>query len=240
MSPRPPRQSDASFVAFPTLKDAGEALARDASGWLRTALEKQGLASIAVPGGSSPAPFFRTLAAADLDWSAMRVTLTDERFVPENSDESNSKLLRRTFLQGRAAEAQFTMPALSNTTLERAALEWDSQIRAAPAFDLVVLGMGEDGHFASLFPGSPALADGLDIYADRYAIAAPDRTPQRLSLTLRALVRTQLMVFLIGGAAKRGLVESALWNKPSAEGLPISSLLRQSPIKPVFYWGAFS
>jgi len=235
-----PPLTDAAFIEFPAIKDAGEALAADAADWLKAALAEKGQASIAVPGGTSPAPFFRKLAEADLDWSAVRVTLTDERFVAEDSDESNSKLLRQTFLQGRAAAAHFVMPTLSNTALERAAGQWDLQIRAAPPFDLVVLGMGDDGHFASLFPGSPALAEGLDLNADRYALAAPDKAPQRLSLTLHALVRTGHLAFLIGGAVKRALVESALRKEPSAASLPISSLLRQSPVKPVFYWGAVS
>lgn len=231
---------DAAILEFPTLKDAGEAMGRDAADWLKAALAESGAAFIAVPGGKSPTPFFQTLAAVDLDWRSVRVTLTDERFVPAESDESNSKLLRGAFLRGRAAAAQFAMPALSNTTLERAADEWDAEIRAAPAFDFVVLGMGEDGHFASLFPGSPALAAGLDMGADRYAVAAPDKSPQRLSLTLRALTRTRRLAFLVSGAAKRAVIERALRNEADSENLPISTLLRQSPVKPVFYWGADS
>lgn len=229
---------NAEFLEFPTLKDAGEALARDAAGWLKSALAERGAASIAVPGGKSPTPFFQTLAAADLDWKSVLVTLTDERFVPVESDESNSNLLRKTFLQGHAAAAQFVMPDLSNATLERAADEWDAQLRAASSFDLVVLGMGEDGHFASMFPGSPALAEGLDLKADRYALAASDRTPQRLSLTLRALTRTQHLAFLISGAVKRDVIEAVQRNAAGSETLPISTLLRQSPVKPAFYWGA--
>jgi 6-phosphogluconolactonase len=230
---------DASIRAFPTLKEACEALAHDAADWLRAALQENGRASIAVPGGTSPAPFFRTLAQADLDWSKVRVTLTDERYVPLESDESNSRLLRQTFLQGRAAAAQFVMPDL-NASLEDAAKEWDAQIRAAPAFDLVVLGMGEDGHFASLFPASPALVQGLNLDADCYALPAQDKSPQRLSLTLRALTNTRHLVFLVGGATKREIIQNVLRNAAGVETLPISTLLRQSPVKPVFFWGAAS
>jgi 6-phosphogluconolactonase len=231
---------DAVIHEFGTLQEAGESLGRDAADWLKAALAENKSAVIAVPGGRSPTPFFQTLAAADLDWASVRVTLTDERFVPEDSPESNFRLLRGAFLQGRASAAQFVMPGLSNTTLERAASEWDAQIRAAPAFDLVVLGMGEDGHFASLFPGSPALGEGLDLNADRYAVAAPDKSPQRLSLTLRALTRTRRLAFLVSGAAKRDVIERALRNEAGSEYLPISILLRQSPVQPVFYWGAAS
>lgn len=234
------QSSDVVILEFATLRDAGEALGRDAASWVETALAENNAAFVAVPGGRSPTPFFQTLAAADLDWKSVRVTLTDERFVPEDSEESNSRLLRGAFLQGRASAAQFVMPALSNTTLERAASEWDALVRAAPAFDLVVLGMGEDGHFASLFPGSPALTEGLDLNAERYAVAAPDKSPQRLSLTLRALTRTRRLAFLVSGAAKRDVIERALRNEAGSENLPISTLLRQSPVKPVFYWGADS
>jgi 6-phosphogluconolactonase len=234
------QSSDVVILDFATLRDAGEALGRDAVPWLKTALAENDAAFVAVPGGRSPTPFFQTLAAADLDWKSVRVTLTDERFVPEDSEESNSRLLRGAFLQGRASAAQFVMPALSDTTLERAASEWDALIRAAPAFDLVVLGMGEDGHFASLFPGSPALTEGLDLNAERYAVAAPEKSPQRLSLTLRALTRTRRLAFLVSGTAKRDVIERALWNEAGSENLPISTLLRQSRVKPVFYWGADS
>lgn len=234
----PLRSPVAAFVEFPHLEDAGEALARDAAGWLKSAQSKKGDVFIAVPGGTSPAPFFQALAQADLDWGSVHVTLTDERFVPGDSDESNAKLLRRTFLHGDAARAHFAMPDLSNVTLAQAADAWDRQLRTAPDFDLVVLGMGDDGHFASLFPGGVALAAGLDLDADRYALAVPDRTPQRLSLTLRALLRTRRLAFLIGGAAKRAVVEAAWRGEPYAAGLPISSLIRQSPIEPSFYWGA--
>lgn len=234
------QSSDVVILEFATLRDAGEALGRDAVSWLKTALAENNAAFVAVPGGRSPTPFFQTLAAADLDWKSVRVTLTDERFVPEDSEESNSRLLRGAFLQGRASAAQFVMPALSDTTLERAASEWDALIRAAPAFDLVVLGMGEDGHFASLFPGSPALTEGLDLNAERYAVAAPDKSPQRLSLTFKALTRTRRLAFLVSGAAKRDVIERALRNETGSENLPISTLLRQSPVKPVFYWGADS
>ena len=164
--------------------------------------------------------------------------LTDERFVPEESDESNSKLLRRTFLQGRAAAAQFVTPPLSGVAIAEAANAWDGMLRAAPEFDLVVLGMGDDGHFASLFPGSAALAEGLDPNSDRFALAAEDRSPQRLSLTLRALLRTQRLAFLISGSSKRAILESARRGESGADLLPISTLLRQSPITPAFYWGA--
>lgn len=231
---------DAVILEFPTLKEAGEALGRDAADWLKAALSENGAAFIAVPGGRSPTPFFQTLAAADLDWSSVWVTLTDERFVPRDSDESNSRLLSGAFLHGRAAAAQFVMPELSGATLESAVDEWNVAIRAAPAFDFVVLGMGEDGHVASLFPGSPALAEGLDLNADRYAVAASDKSPQRLSLTLRALTRTGRLTFLVSGAAKRDVIECVLRNEAGSENLPISTLLRQSPVKPVFYWGADS
>jgi len=229
---------DVDFVEFANITEAGQTLARDAARWIAAALNEKGHAFIAVPGGKSPAPFFTELAAADLDWSRVRVTLTDERFVPEDSNDSNSGLLRRTFLQGRAAAAQFVMPALSGIAISQAADAWDALLRAAPQFDLVVLGMGEDGHFASLFPGSGALADGLDPKSERFALAAEDRAPQRLSLTLRALLRTERLAFLISGAAKRAVLNSARGNERGADQLPISTLLRQSPVTPAFYWGA--
>lgn len=228
------------LLEFADLPSAGRALAQDCAGWIAAALAQKGSAFFAAPGGKSPGPFFEALGNADLDWSKVTVTLTDERFVPEESGESNAGLLRRTFLRGPAQAARFLAPMAGAATLSEAAIVWDSALRAAPDFDAVVLGMGEDGHFASLFPGSAALAEGLDPTGSRAALAVDDRSPQRLTLTLRALLRSKRLTLLIAGEPKRAIFAAIARNDPDALKLPIASLLRQSPAPPVIYWGAHS
>lgn len=233
-----PGASTFTFHDYNNLQDAGRALARDAAQWLRAALARDGRACFAAPGGKSPTPFFAELAQTPLDWAHVSVTLTDERFVPLESADSNAGLLARTLLQGPARSAHFIAPPLDRASLSEAADGWDTLLRAAPVFDFVVLGMGDDGHFASLFPGSAALQAGLDPHSHRLVLPVEDRSPQRLSLTLRALLRTQHLALLVSGAAKRDILDAVARNDPDATKLPIASLLRHSPVLPAIYWGA--
>ena len=104
-----------------------------------------------------------------------------------------------------------------------------------PVFDAVLLGMGEDGHFASLFPGSPALAAGLDPASDALAVAVPAgqgglAPPQpRLSLTLAAIVRSRSIILLTGGEAKLAVLQAALSKGSDPRDRPIATLLNARP-----------
>lgn len=227
---------DATFVERLTLNEAAERLAVDVAALLAEAIDSKGGAFIAVPGGTTPQPFFLALAAKPVDWSKVRITLTDERWVSEDSDQSNARLIRHSLLRGPAANAVFTPPRTLTKSLAEAAAEWDAELRAAPPFDLVLLGMGEDGHFASLFPGGADLARNLDPESDILAVAAPDRDPPRLSLTLSAIRRSERVSFLVAGRKKRTLLDAALGG--AATDLPIFALLQHLSTPPTFYWGA--
>jgi 6-phosphogluconolactonase len=186
-------------------------LAARVAGELREALALRGGASLAVPGGTTPGPFLSRLSLADLDWSRVRVMLSDERFVPETSDRSNTALLRRTLLTNRAAAARllpFFEPAESPDAI-LARLE--GPIRAALPLDVCVLGMGEDMHTASLFPGADRLAEGLDPQGG--AVLLPMRAPgaaePRLTLTAPVLLSARHLHLLITGSAKRQALDRA-------------------------------
>lgn len=229
------------IIERPTLRDACLQMAEDAAHVLASALAKDGSAFIAVPGGTSPAPFFASLAERELEWAKIRVTLTDERWVPDDSAESNARLVRASLLQGPGASASFSPPLAPNSedvaSLEEAAAKWDFALKMAPAFDLVVLGMGEDGHFASLFPGGETLAKNLDPTSDVLAVPIDDRSPKRLSLTLSAIVRAKKVMLLIGGEKKRDLLGNVLRGDPQASALPIAALLRHATAAPTCYLG---
>lgn len=195
-------------------------------------LRLRGAASLVVTGGRSPGAVYDALSSAALDWAKVRVTLSDERFVDAASSDSNERLVRERLLQGRAARADFVGLRGTGETPEAAAAEASARLAGWPAFDVVLLGMGEDGHVASLFPGNPALPLGLD-RAAAPCIAVPQgegRAPPqpRLSLTAPRLVSSRLAIVLAGGLQKRRVLEQALDGGDPLE-LPMRAIVRSAP-----------
>ena len=181
---------------------------------LAAGLRQRGAAGLAATGGRSPGAVYDALSLAPLDWGRVRVTLTDERWVDPASPDSNEGLVRRRLLRGRAQDAHFLGLRGSADDIEDAAEQATDALYGWPPLDMVMLGMGEDGHVASLFPGSPALAHGLDRTAPA-CIAVPqgrDRPPPqpRLSLTIRPLTQAAQVLILTSGAAKRAVLDQAL------------------------------
>ena len=212
-----------------------DGLADAATGAVVSALEAglrlNGSAGLAATGGRSPGAVYDRLALAPLDWARVRVTLTDERWVDPASPDSNARLVRERLLQHRAADALFHPLHDRGPSLEAAAERASALLHAWPAFDAVMLGMGEDGHIASLFPGSPALDRGLDPAAPA-CIAVPrgdGRPPaqERLSLTIGRLTRAALVVILTSGSAKRAVLEKALAEGDPRE-LPVRAVLQSA------------
>jgi 6-phosphogluconolactonase len=161
----------------------------------------------------------------------VRVTLTDERWVHPSSPDSNERLVRGRLLTGRAAEAVFHPLRDRESSLEAAAEHASELFHSWPPLDVVMLGMGEDGHVASLVPGSPALERGLDPAAPA-CLAVPagqDRPPPqaRLSLTIRGLINSGLTLILASGAAKRAVLERALDGGDPRE-LPVRAVLQSA------------
>jgi 6-phosphogluconolactonase len=187
-------------------------------------------ASLVLAGGSTPAPLYEALSRAPAPWEDVWVTLSDERWIDADAADSNERMLRERLLKDAAAGTHL-IPLKTDDPTPRAALKSvDARIAAMPRpFDAVVLGMGEDGHFASLFPGPSSLA-GLDpICAENVvAIETPGAagSPHRLSLTLAALTDSRWIALMIRGEAKlRRLREPG--------DTPIAALLAQarSPIE---------
>jgi 6-phosphogluconolactonase len=211
--------------------DDAEALAAGAADLIGRALadrlQAAGQARFVATGGSTPVHTYGQLGRRNLDWRNVHITLSDERWVDPASSDSNERMLRESLLQGPAAAAQLTPLWSAAPTPEAAAERAESAVEPLLPFDVVLLGMGEDGHFASLFSGSPALAEGLDPESPRLCIGVPAAEPAppqpRISLTLRALLASRLIVLLTSGAAKRRVLQSAL----EGAHLPVRSLLLQ-------------
>ncbi len=178
---------------------------------LRAALIDRGAAHLCVTGGSSPGPVYDRLKGADLDWSHVAITLSDERWVDTTSPDSNARLIRERLLRGRAAAARFVCLKGEETDPVHGAWAADLKIAPLQPFDAVLLGMGEDGHIASLFPGSPVLEQGLDPAGARLVLHTPAGVPapleDRVTLTLPALIHAGLILVLTSGQAKRAILE---------------------------------
>jgi 6-phosphogluconolactonase len=222
---------------FATVDEAAQALALQVVKALQGGLAYRSAASLAVPGGRTPVPLFHALRDADLDWTHVGLTLTDERRVAADHQASNAALVRRELLQGRAAAAQF-VPLHDGGASTDAALEcvWQSLMSLPRPFDAVVLGMGDDGHFASLFPQSPGLSAALDPMQKPACVAmvAPTEPASRISLNLAALLQTRRLFLFITGARKRDLLLAAA--RRAEPPLPVASLLLQRVPMPEVYW----
>ncbi len=178
---------------------------------LTHAIAERGHGNLVVTGGSTPGPVYDRLANAPLAWPTVRITLSDERWVDPASPESNEKLVRERLLSGAAGQATFTALKADGADIDAAAWSADLAVAELSPFDVVLLGMGADGHICSLFPGNPMLADGLDPASARLVLAAPPGDPApsqpRLTLTLAALASARLILVLATGAAKRAVLE---------------------------------
>jgi len=220
-----------------SLAAAAATLAEQVVATLQKGVASLGMASLVVPGGRTPLPLFEALKDADLDWSRIAVTLTDERWVPENDPSSNAALVRDGLLKARASAARF-LPLYDGSADAVAAAPdvWRSLQELPRPFDAVVLGMGEDGHFASLFPGNGALSAALDPYAAPACVVmqAPDAPRERISLNLAALRQTRRLFLLVAGAAKQQVLLASARGEP--DGHPVAALLALRHPVPEVYW----
>jgi 6-phosphogluconolactonase len=223
---------------FTTVEAAARALGEHVASALRSGLAQCSAAGLAVPGGRTPVPLFHALREKELDWARVHVTLTDERWVAEDHAASNAALVRRELLQHRAAPATFHPLHDGSPSADGAAVSVWQSLRSLPRpFDAVVLGMGDDGHFASLFPHSPGLSAALDPVAPPACVAmrAPAEPTSRISLNLAALLQTRRLFLFITGAHKRDLLLTAARRAENAL-LPVAALLQQRVPMPEVYW----
>ena len=205
-------------------------LAQQIAQALRSAITARGQATLAVSGGKSPIAMFERLREQALDWSKVTVLLVDERCVPHSHADSNTALVREYLLQGPAAAASFatlfdTVPAdLNDAALHDLVAVANQRLRAiAFPLDVVVLGMGEDGHTASLFPAAPGLAQALASAGPMAGVRPATAPHARLTLTLPVLLAARHLHLSLAGAVKRQVFEEA--KRTSNPALPISLLL---------------
>ncbi len=200
------------LISYPSRDAAVAGVAARLAGALAVRLA-HGPAGLALPGGTTPAPVMAALAGVPLDWARVTVLPGDERLVAPDHPRSNYGLIRRHLLQGPAASARL-LPLTERTE--------------PPPPTATLLGMGEDGHVASLFPGAPGLAAALAPDAPPVvAMRAPDGEA-RLSLSAPVLRASGLLVIFITGAAKRAVIEVASGADPLQA--PVAAFLDRAEV----------
>ena len=222
-----------NWLAFDTAEAQSEALARAVAADLAVAIERDGQAVLAVSGGRSPVPFLERLARSELDWSRVAVTLVDERVLPDDHADSNARLVREHLLQDRAAAARFIALATQPDNAELSAEEANAAYRQPT---VAVLGMGDDGHTASLFPNADTLAAGLDMAGTQpiLCVTPPVAPHRRLSMTRPALLKCGKLYLSIQGETKRAVFDRARVAEDVA--LPVSCFLQQKETPLDVYW----
>lgn len=192
---------------------------------LRADLAERERALLVVSGGSTPVPFFEALAAMDLPWSRVDVTLADERWVAEDAEDSNARLVRAHLIQGPAAAATFVPLTSAAATPEEGVAEVSERLAGLtwPA-SVVILGMGGDGHTASLFPDSQELGLALSTADSVVAVRTPSQPQPRITLSADRLHRCPRHFLHITGEEKRTVLGRALAGDDT-RALPIRAFL---------------
>lgn len=226
------------LTQFSTRNELDNALATSVSELLNEVIKRKGKASIAVSGGSTPKGFFSLLSQCDIDWSKVTVTLADERWVAIDSQDSNTRLVHENLLQNKATVAKFFHlkqgEDLSDEILN------DLNVAAKTILlplDVLILGMGEDGHIASLFPCSDEISQGLDSDNDNALLKVMPKTAphQRISFSFAALSKSENTFLHLCGENKQVVLNQAL-NGHDVFEMPIRAFLHHPSLKIQTYW----
>lgn len=198
------------LIEYPDLEMMMIDLANQLAGELNSHLMRHDFASFAVPGGTTPGPVFDALCAANLDWDRVHVMLTDERWVPEASPRSNTRLLRERLLTDRAAASAYVPLYLEGAEPEDRLEEIAAAVERELPISVLLLGMGTDMHTASLFPGADRLDEALSDRAPPVlAMRAPGAPEPRITLTAPVLDAAMSKHVVITGPEKRAALEKA-------------------------------
>lgn len=221
---------------FDTREEASEAVAERLGELLSARLDAQGNAAIVVSGGTSPQRCLHTLSGTPLAWDKVHVVPSDERWVPPTHEDSNERMIRDNLLKSHAATAQLLPIYRDDASPEERCETLDADLRGLPLpFACSLLGMGEDAHFASLFPEFADLDEALDSESGILCVPVHTRSSEhvRVSLTMTTLTRSDEIILLFFGNEKLTVYEQA---KAESNGFPVSRLLRQKRSPVCAYW----
>jgi len=228
---------------FSTRDELFSAVAKRCEVQLSQSINNNGKASFIIPGGTTPAPAFKKLANSNLDWEKITVAQSDERWVEADHPQSNQGLTAKTLLIDNASIAGYLPMKNSASSTGEGLKECDASYgQLASPFSLTMLGMGLDGHIASLFPGSKEIEQGLDLSNQDLCIAidasgceVAGDYPKRMSLTMSAILTSELILLLVTGKEKLEVIQTALINnQPLVQ--PVAAILNQTNVPVEIYW----
>jgi len=227
---------------FPDRKTLYEAISASLYAELGKALEGDDNVGLVVPGGKTPIPIFERLSAMELQWSDIRVTLTDERWVETSNEASNEGMLRNSFLQNKAKAAHFIPLYTGDASPDKAEVVVHNRLSDFPWHNMIcMLGMGNDGHIASLFPNNPGLKKAIRLDEKMICMAQrPDPLPEeapyeRMTLTLSALLSAHKIYLVMVGEGKVETLEQAEEGNNISD-MPVRGVLQQAITPVQVYW----
>jgi 6-phosphogluconolactonase len=215
-----------------------QTLAKQVADLLSSAIAKNGKASLAVSGGSTPKGFFCALSQHTLPWQKVTITLADERWVGIEDAASNTALVHQHLLQNNAAKAKFFHIKQGDELCQETLTDLDLAAKSTfLPLDVVILGMGEDGHTASLFPCSDEISQGLDVDNQHTFIKVKPKTAphQRITFSFRALSEAKNTFLQIAGSGKKQVLEQAIAGTDKFE-MPIRAFLQHPHINTQVFW----
>lgn len=228
---------------FDSKEEYNQTLGTDLAQCLTDGIKQDGHAVLMVSGGSSPAPAYKYLSSLDLAWEKISVAMVDERWVDKTHEKSNEQFIKSTLLQDKAAKAPFITMKNDAETAEQGQADCQKEYAALKqTFDVIILGMGPDGHTASLFPHAEGLKHALetsDIVAPINAIKSDvtgDIT-ERMTLTLQAIKQAKVIKLLISGEQKLAVYNETKAGDNIAD-MPLRAVLKQTQVPVEVYWTA--
>lgn len=224
--------SQAQLHRFATQQACNQALTEQLACCIMQVFNAQQKASLLLPGGGTPAGLLLELSQQDLPWAAIHISPTDERWVAGDSKDSNAQMMQQVL-----TEANILDPRLASTA-QASSEAWARAVEDYAPFAAALLGMGGDGHIASLFPGMPHLAAALQLNEQPGALVglAPSEPKVRLSLNLSMLCATRWLGLLVFGERKKLMIDRVLAKDPTTQALPIYHLLWHAPLPVHIYW----
>lgn len=222
-----------------------EALATYCRETLEHAQGSNGSAGFFVSGGSTPKPLYENLAQSDLAWANINVALVDERWVEPDSNSSNQRFIESSLLQHNAKSANFVpMKNAAQSAKAGLAETIEAYDNINSLWDLTILGMGNDGHTASIFPYCEGLTQALDMDSEQLLSAiiankseVTGDNLERITLSLAGLMKSRHLVLLITGQSKLDVYREALQSQ-TPQQTPISAVLQQQKVPVHVYWAA--
>jgi 6-phosphogluconolactonase len=220
------------IISEMTMELLAERLAAHVAAEIASVIADRGHCVLAVAGGKTPVLFFRALARQPVEWDDVTVTLSDERFVPPTHADSNEAMVRRELLAGAAAKVRFVGLYHMAETPEAAL----AMVNLPSPIDILIVGMGDDMHTLSWFPGAEGLMQALtNSHSQRLAVVRPGILTPRITLTAGAVGEARFIHLLIAGGKKKAALDQALAT-PSVEAAPVRRLFAYRNPKVDVYW----